>query len=270
MPAVAKDYCVLNSGNGAWAFDEFANELAHSLGLEVSREPKEFNYVVHMDDCANLPDNRSFIPLYSVRLATDKRLLAEAFAANQVPTPETHLLQSFDDVRQFVTINCDREWCLKYPTSCGAHGHRMIAASDEEPMNWPRPFIVQQFVKLNEPEVFRIYCAGGEMFGWVARRFPKGAKASPWVAHARGARYVRLTDAPVAALHAAERALKATGLWESFGCVDLLCANDGAWLTLEVGTDGLSSHVDRDIGDAELEMEIKRRVSAAFWKRAGR
>lgn len=106
------------------------------------------------------------------------------------------------------------------------------------------------------------------MFGWVVRRFPEGARSSEWVAHARGARYVVLADPPPAALEAARRALAATDLLESFGCVDLLCRPTGEWVVLEVGTDGLFNHVDRDLGDARLESEILRRITAAFWREA--
>ncbi len=36
-------------------------------------------------------------------------------------------------------------------------------------------------------------------------------------------------------------------------------------LGLEVGTDGLFNHVDRDLGDSKLEDAILRRINAAFW-----
>ena len=111
-------------------------------------------------------------------------------------------------------------------------------------------------------------CAGGESFGWFMRRFPDGIAPSPWVAHARGARYVRLGQAPTEALDAARRAMMATGLWTSFGCVDLLHRPSGEWVVLEVGTDGLFNHVDRDVGDRDFERELRNRVADAFWKAA--
>jgi hypothetical protein len=79
---------------------------------------------------------------------------------------------------------------------------------------------------------------------------------------------VALADPPPAALEAARRALVATDLIESFGCVDLLRRPTGEWVVLEVGTDGLFNHVDRDLGDARLESEMLRRITAAFWRRA--
>ena len=119
---------------------------------------------------------------------------------------------------------------------------------------------------MERPEVYRTCAAGGTTFGWTVRRFPAGAKASPWVAHARGARYERAGEAPAAATAAARAALTATGLLDSFGCVDLLQKPTGEWVVLEVGTDGLVNHVDRDVGDADTEAEIARRITEAFWK----
>ena len=39
-------------------------------------------------------------------------------------------------------------------------------------------------------------------------------------------------------------------------------------MVLEVGTDGLHNHIDRDLGDPELEREL-RRVAESFWARVG-
>lgn len=232
-----KDCCVLNSGDGAWAFEPLAVQLSSSLGVEISTEPRQFNYVLHFEDVGRLLDSEVFIPTEAVRLASDKRLLASVFQEHGVPTPLTRLFDKFDEVRRFITEHPNHEWCCKYPTSCGASGHRLLTEASVEPVKWPRPFIVQEFIRLERPEVYRIYCAAGEMFGWVARRFPENARVSPWVAHARGARYVQGGEAPSDAVHAARRALAATKLLESFGCVDLLCKPTGEWVVLEVGTD---------------------------------
>jgi glutathione synthase/RimK-type ligase-like ATP-grasp enzyme len=245
-----------------------ALQLSAAIGVDVSAEPRQFNYLLHVDDLSRADGIRTFIPTEAIRLASDKRLLASVFAAHGVPTPETHMMDSFDEARRLVGQRTDREWCLKYPTGCGASGHRMVSAQDCEPRNWPRPFVVQEFIRMNRPEVYRTYGAGGEMFGWVVRRFPEGARSSEWVAHARGARYVALSDPPSTALDAARRALVATDLLDSFGCVDLLHRPTGDWVVLEVGTDGLFNHVDRDIGDRTLEDEILRRIHAAFWQGA--
>jgi hypothetical protein len=79
---------------------------------------------------------------------------------------------------------------------------------------------------------------------------------------------VRLGEPPTEAREAARRAFVATGLWDSFGCADLLRKPTGEWVVLEVGTDGLFNHVDRDLGDQVFERELHRRVADAFWKAA--
>jgi len=260
--------CVLNSGTGSWAFEPLANQLSAVLGIDVSDRPRRFNYLMHVEDTKLLDGCASFVPVSSIRLAADKRLLAQVFLGKNVPTPQTSLIEQFGEVQNFVRANASKKWCLKYPTSCGASGHRTVSATDDTPPNWPTPYVVQEFIELKQPEVYRTYCAGGEMFGWVARRFPAGSKPSLWVAHARGARYVKLDQAPPKALEAAKSALAATELWNSFGCVDLLCKPTGEWVVLEVGTDGLFNHVDHDIGDAPFERQIDERIAAAFWRAA--
>ena len=262
--------CVLNGGSGSWAFEPLAIELASCLGVEVASVPRRFNYLMHLEeasqaDCCNL-----FIPLKAIKLAADKRKIAAVFLGNGVPSPRTHLIDSFEEVLGFIRQHPEMEWCLKYPTGCGANGHRLVTAVSSEPANWPRPFVLQEFIRLEQPEVYRTYCVAGHLFGWVARRFPEGKPASPWVAHARGARYVSLGEPPSAAMEVARGALVATQLWGSFGCVDLLRRASGEWVALEVGTDGLYNHVDRDLDDAVLEQELKRRIASAFWEAANK
>ena len=229
--------CVLNGGDGAWAFAALARPLADILGIDVSVTPRDFNYLLATDldpaDCGKL-----FIPYPSIRLAADKRLLAERFAERGVPTPETRLVGSLAEALQILDKEPEREWCLKYPTGCGAAGHRLLTVGMRLPAGWPMPLVVQEFVRLGRPEVYRIYAAGGETFGWVVRRFPEGAEPSPWVAHARGARYELDGEAPAEAVAAARMAFEAAGLLGSFGCADLLRRPSGEWLVLEVGTDG--------------------------------
>lgn len=262
-------FCVLNAGGGAWAFEPLARRLADDLWADVSGMPRAYNYLLAADGSDPASGGDLFVPLDAIRSAADKRLLARVFAAGGVPTPETHLLDTLDEAYRLRTANPDREWCVKFPTACGGAGYRMLAADTALPRAWPRPYVVQEFVRLTRPEVYRTYAAGGELFGWVVRRFPSGTKPSPWVAHARGARYEPAGDPPNAALVAARSALAAVGLLGSFGCADLLPAPDGGWLVLEVGTDGPSSHVDHDLGLPELERDVRRRVAEAFWARVG-
>lgn len=262
---------VLNGGKGAWAFAPLAEQLSAALGIPISERPRRFSYLLH---CASIEEafaGQFFIPLHAIRLAADKRQVTEAFAQHSVPTPHTRLFENFDEVIRFVSAKPQSEWCLKFPTGCGANGHRLIHANSAEPPNWPRPFVVQEFIRLERPEVYRLYCAGGELFGWVARRFPEGTRPSPWVAHARGARYELAGDAPQHAIDVTRAALEAAGLFESFGCVDLLQHPSGEWVALEVGTDGIYNHVDRDLGIPNLESELSRRIAGAFqrWVRRG-
>ena len=104
----------------------------------------------------------------------------------------------------------------------------------------------------------------GETFGWNARRFPPGARPSPFVAHAQGARYEAEPAVPPEAERQARRALRAADLIDSFGCADLMRDENGNWLVLEVNTDGVFSHVDRDIGIGNLADEIDERLAKAF------
>jgi hypothetical protein len=265
----AESCCILNAGPGAWAFDGLARLLRAALWVDVSETPRDYNYLLRVEDRAPAECGELFIPYWAMELAADKRLLAAAFADSGVPTPETTLMSTLDEARRFQATRPEKEWCLKYPTGSGASGHRLLADVVSLPAGWPRPLVVQEFVRLERPEVYRLYGAGGEVFGWVARRFPEGARPSPWVAHARGARYAPAGDPPAQAVEAARAALSASGLLESFGCADLLCKPDGQWVVLEVGTDGMFNHVDRDLGLPALESEIQRRIAEAFWARRG-
>lgn len=261
--------CILNNGPGGWAFEALARRLSAAVWLDIADVPREYNYLLHLENHDPTTCGKLFIPYRSMQLASDKRLLAQLFLEQSVPTPETHLLDAWDEVERFGLQRPDKEWCLKYPTGCGASGHHLWTAEMQLPASWPRPFIVQEFLRLERPEVYRLYGAGGEIFGWAARRFPSGAVASPWVAHARGARYELAGDAPAEAVAAGQRALTATGLLDSFGCCDLLQSPSGEWVVLEVGTDGMFNHVDRDIGDPDFERELDRRVAESFWAVVG-
>jgi hypothetical protein len=216
----AERACVLNYGAAAWAFEGLASQLAAKLGVDVASRPRAFNYVLGAEPW-DLPDKQAqFVDVDTIQLASDKRLLAGAFADAQVPTPVTALFADLSDARAFVKSSQQLEWCLKYPIGTGAVGHRLFGWDSEVPRGWPTPYVVQEFVRLRQPEVYRTYAAAGELFGWLLRRYEGGA-GSPWVAHARGARWHRLGELPGAAAAAATRALTATNLIQTFGCVDL-------------------------------------------------
>jgi hypothetical protein len=265
-PREAEQACVLNYGAAAWAFDSLASQIALKLGVEVASQPRPFNYVLGAEP-EDLPDERAqFVDVQTIQLASDKRLLAKAFAAARVPTPVTKLIANLSEARAFVQARDELEWCLKYPIGTGATGHRLFNSKTEVPSGWPTPYVVQEFVRLREPEVYRTYSAAGELFGWLLRRYD-GGRGSPWVSHARGARWHRLGEPPATAAEAATRALTATNLLQTFGCVDLLQRSDGSWIVLEVGTDGLFAHVDRDLDDPLFENELLERVCESFTRR---
>ncbi|HEX8914261.1 MAG TPA: hypothetical protein VF796_18070, partial [Humisphaera sp.] len=175
---------ILNAGPGDWAFRAHAEHLSRVLWVPVADSPAALNYVLACDESAAAAIGRSFIPFEAVRLASDKRLLAAAFAAAGVPTPTTHLADTPADVAAILADLPDGEWCLKYPTGCGGAGHRLLASPDDVPADWPRPYVVQAFVRMPRPEVYRLYAAGGVTFGWNVRRYAADVKPSPWVAHA--------------------------------------------------------------------------------------
>ncbi len=258
---------ILNQGSGSWAFEEHAAKLAAVLWLDVTSEPQEFNYLLCWEQ-PEPPAGRLFIPWEAIQVASDKRLQAAAFARNGVATPKTFLVDTVEELQKVLAREGRREWVLKYPVSCGGTGHQKITVNSLIREDWPRPFVLQEFIPMEQPEVYRLYGVAGDVFGWNARRFPSGVKPSPWVAHARGARYVHLGEPPEPAAAAARAALAATDLLGSFGAVDLLRRGDD-WLVLEVGTDGVFNHVDRDFDSQALEEELNRRLAEAFWSRVG-
>ena len=254
---------ILNAGSGAWAFEILADNLARAFGVSVSAAPAAFNYVLAWD-AATPPAGRSFIPFEAIDIATDKRELARVFARHNVATPATFLFETQAELRAFVRGNSAKRWVAKWPIGCGGAGHRIFGATDELPADWPRPFVIQRFIEMKRPEVFRVYAVAGELFGWNARRFaPDIPNPDPFVAHARGAFYDEAGIAPAAALAVARQALDAAGLLDSFGCADLLRAENGAWLALEVNTDGRWMHVDRDTLPV-IAREIETRLATAF------
>jgi glutathione synthase/RimK-type ligase-like ATP-grasp enzyme len=259
------DCCILTGGPGSWAFEDVATRLAAASGLPVRANPGAFNYLLAWDDSDPPPGGRLFIPHASILAAGDKRMLAEVFARAGVPTPETHLLDGPQEVRRLLASEPRREWALKWPTGCGASGHRLLGEESSVPEDWPRPYVMQEFIRLRVPEVYRLYAVVGETFGWNVRRFPRGTEPSPWVAHARGARYEAAGDPPAAAIAAGRAALASTGLLDTFGCVDLIRSPGGDWLVLEVGTDGVWTHVDRAIDIPGAADDLDRRIAAAFY-----
>ena len=61
MSISPKDCCILNAGNGEWAFAPLARQLSTHLGIDIAAEPSRFNYMLHVDDVERL-DNASMGP----------------------------------------------------------------------------------------------------------------------------------------------------------------------------------------------------------------
>lgn len=260
---------ILNHPSGGWAFQSLAERLSFALWLPIIDRPSGYDYVLWPGDGVVVPAGESFIPPDGIACAADKRLQVVAFRRHGVQTPQTHLCDTTEEVAALLRRSAEQRWILKYPTACGGLGHRFIATIKDIPPTWPTPFIVQEFISLERPEVYRLYGVAGELFGFNARRFPRDAACSPWVAHARGARYEHGEVPPTEALHQATKALTAAGLFDSFGAVDLMRDAHGRWLVLEVGTDGIANHVDRDVDHGSLSDEIDQRLAIAFWRHLG-
>lgn len=254
---------ILNAGENAWIFEEFAARLSQVLDVPVSDTPADFNYVLGWN-ATEPPAGKSFVPFKSIAAASDKRYMARLFVQHNVSIPRTLLLDSSEDVFEVLQHEPQPQWVLKWPTGCGASGHRVQTLDKEIPLDWPRPYVLQEFIQLEKPEVYRLYCIANETFGWNVRRFPADVKSSPFVAHAQGARYELVGEAPHDAELQARRALESMGLLSSFGCADLMRDSKGIWRVLEVNTDGVFNHVDRDIDVGNIAAEIDALLKAAF------
>jgi len=137
---------------GAWAFAGVAASLARALHVPVVDRPAHRNYCFYRP--ADV-DADSFIPAEAVRVASDKRLQAALFAGAGVPTPDTALVADLAEARR------SGRWVLKYPVGCGAAGRRLLTEETRLPGDWPKPLLIQAFVEMDRPEVYRLYGAAG-------------------------------------------------------------------------------------------------------------
>ncbi len=264
-----RDPKILNQSDSNWVFEDLAQMLSRSLWVDISETPGELNYILGTD--SELIDSQigSFIPWISIEIAADKREIEQKFKAFGVDRPKTFILASIQDVESILTTHTRDRWILKYPTGCGGMNHRLIEHISEIPEHWPQPFLVQEFIAAVQPAVYRFYCVAGNLFGFNARKFADPNISTPWVSHANGARYSYEETPPPAAIEVATAALMATGLYYSFGAVDLIKDIHDRWYALEVGTDGIYNHVDRDIDNNAVLDELNERLAIAFWKRLG-
>jgi glutathione synthase/RimK-type ligase-like ATP-grasp enzyme len=262
-------FTILNSSNGKWAFDNLAQMLSRSLWVDVSEVPGDINYILCADTELTDREINSFIPIESIKVAADKREVECRFEAHNVVRPKTFILDSRSDVKAILDRFDRQRWILKYPTGCGGIHHRIIEDVSQIPAKWPRPFLIQEFIEAIEPAVYRFYCVDGDLFGFNARKFADPDVASPWVSHANGARYEYSENPTQQSIEVAKSALIATGLYDSFGAVDLIRDVNDRWYALEVGTDGIYNHVDRDLDNDSLLDEINERLAIAVWKKIG-
>jgi glutathione synthase/RimK-type ligase-like ATP-grasp enzyme len=260
---------ILNQSDGGWAFENLAQILSRSLWIDISENAGNLNYILCNDMKIIDANCNSFIPLDSIRIASDKREIEKKFKTAGVARPQTFILDSSQAVKLFLESHNSNSWILKYPTGCGGIHHRIIQHVDEIPEKWPEPFLIQEFIKSVQPAVYRFYCVDGYLFGFNARKFSDPKISTPWVSHANGARYNYEETPNQEAIETAKAALIATGLDYSFGVVDLVKDINGNWYALEVGTDGIYNHVDRDFENDDLLDELNERLAVAFWKRIG-
>ena len=186
------------------------------------------------------------------------------FKRFNVKRPKTLIVQDRDRVQIIIKEYSQCSWILKYPTGCGGMHHRLIEDSSQIPKGWEVPFLLQEFIKSDRPEVYRLYCIDSELFGFNIRRFEDITNTIPWVSHANGAKYVYGEKPDAKVIEIAKEALIATNLYQSFGVVDLIKDCAGEWYVLEVGTDGIYNYVDRDIDNETLLHEINERLAKAF------
>lgn len=260
---------ILNQSDGKWAFEDLAQMLSRVLWVDIREETGELNYLLGIDNKIKTSNLNTFIPIHSIELASDKREVEKVFKVFNVKRPKTFIVQNREQAQAIIKEYSQCAWILKYPTGCGGMHHRLIDDSSQIAKGWEAPFLLQEFIKSDRPEVYRIYCIDSELFGFNIRRFEDITNKTPWVSHANGAKYVYGEKPDPKVIQIAKEALIATNLYRSFGVVDLIKDRAGEWYVLEVGTDGIYNYVDREIGNDTLLHEINERLAKAFWKKVG-
>ncbi|MBW4619954.1 MAG: ATP-grasp domain-containing protein [Cyanosarcina radialis HA8281-LM2] len=260
---------ILNRSDGKWAFEVLAQTLSRALWVDIAEEIGDFNYLLGIEDKTDRNKIDNFIPVLSIEIASDKRELEKVFNNFKVQRPKTFILDTIGDVETILKEYNQSSWILKYPNGCGGMHHRLIESSVQIPKGWECPFLLQEFIENDIPEVYRLYCVDSELFGFNVRRFDDNINQTPWVAHANGAKYIYGEQADSQAIEVAKEALIATNLYRSFGVVDLIKDRADKWYVLEVGTDGIYNYVDRDVQNDDLLHEINERLAKGFWKRIG-
>lgn len=259
---------IINRTGGKWAFEKLANMLSESLWVDIQEDLGDINYLLCLEE-QEIYNINSFIPPDSIIVASDKRKIEERFNRYSVPRPKTFMASSEKEAELILLEYPQIKWILKYPIGCGGINHRLLENISQIPNRWPKPFLLQELIELSMPQVYRLYCVDSQLFGFNVRRFKDKNIKTPWVSHAQGARYEYGESPDKKAQEVAKMALISTGLYQSFGVVDLLKNEEGKWYALEVGTDGIYNHVDREVENENLFHEINERLAKAFWKSLG-
>ena len=138
---------ILNTGDGAWAFEKHAQYLAPTLWLDIAQQSSSsgLTYLLYCDDDRIINNLNSFIPIDAIKTASDKRLIAQKFQEHNVPSPETVLIENKQDLIQFLNTNQEKKWCLKWAIGCGGKGHQLVNEDNVNDIadNYPLPFVVQ-------------------------------------------------------------------------------------------------------------------------------
>jgi glutathione synthase/RimK-type ligase-like ATP-grasp enzyme len=255
---------VLHRGPLRGLFGDFPEQLAADLDLPILDEDRDVDLGLILAWDGPPPRCRTFVPFDAIVAAQDKREQFRRFRAAGVSIPETRLFDDFEIARAFALLDPDRRWLLKWPVGSGSVGHTLIDRDSRVTPLWNPPFLIQEFVALERPEIHRVMGCDGELFGFTVRSFPPGTPSSPLVSTHRGAIFGLAGSIPPEVARQARLALSAFGLFSTFGCVDLIVPPGAPVLVLEVNADGLSQFVDRMPGLPGLCRETGERLRAAI------
>jgi hypothetical protein len=256
---------ILHRGPYQRLFGNFPERMARVLDVPITDDDSDVDlgFVLAWDD-KTPPRCPTFIPFETVASVHDKREQVRRMVAYGVSLPESHLFNDFEELKRFVAGHGDRRWLLKFPSATSGTGHQVVTPETRVTPLWSAPYLLQEFIALEDPCVYRLYGIAGEIFGFNVRRFSDGEAKQPIVSLSTGAHYELAGTPPKAAVEETRRALESVDLLRSFGCVDFLLLPGGDVRVVEVNTDGLYQYVLRVPMLPTLEAELDERFRAAF------
>ncbi len=255
---------VLHRGPLRRLFGDFPAQLANLLDVPILDDDRGVDLGLILAWDGSPPRCRGFVPFDAILAAEDKREQFRRFHAAGVSIPESRLFDDFEAARAFAVSDPARRWLLKWPVGSGSVGHALINRESQVIPLWNPPFLIQEFIALDRPEVYRVMGCGGELFGFTVRTFPPGTPSHPLVSTHRGAVFALAGQVPPDVASQSRQALTLFGLLSTFGCVDLILPPKGAVLVLEVNADGLTQFVDRMPSLPGLSRELDERLRTAF------